>query len=183
MARCRKICLGCFDYFYPDSSGIKYCSNRCRSLVQWEKREARLLDEGASDTTIEKHHRSHPKYRVKQFITLSAQAELDTYVKCMSELREERLKSGEMDNITLDALMERDNRRCHICGGKVSERRKFGKQGTPRGNMSKYPTIDHIKPVSKGGGHTWGNVKLAHWACNSKRGASDSLTVKGQLIT
>ena len=172
MARCRKICMGCFEYFYPDTAGIRYCSKQCRTLVQWEKTEARLLDGGASDIAIEKHHRAHPKYRVKHFITLSAQEELKAYADCMRELREDRLKSGEMDAITLDELMERDNRRCHICGGKVSERRKFGKHGTPRGGMSTYPTVDHIIPVSRGGSHTWENVKLAHWSCNSKRGAA-----------
>ena len=30
-----------------------------------------------------------------------------------------------------------------------------------------YPTIDHIKPISKGGTHTWDNVQLAHFHCNS----------------
>ena len=33
-----------------------------------------------------------------------------------------------------------------------------------------YPSIDHVKPISKGGLHEWGNVQLAHFSCNSKKG-------------
>ncbi len=29
------------------------------------------------------------------------------------------------------------------------------------------PTVDHIIPVSRAGTHTWDNVQLAHWLCNS----------------
>ena len=35
------------------------------------------------------------------------------------------------------------------------------------GLYAKYPTVDHIVPLSKGGTHTWNNVQLAHMACNS----------------
>lgn len=31
----------------------------------------------------------------------------------------------------------------------------------------KYPTLDHIIPLSKGGTHTWDNIQLAHMECNS----------------
>lgn len=30
-----------------------------------------------------------------------------------------------------------------------------------------YPSIDHVIPISKGGRHSWDNVKLAHRLCNS----------------
>lgn len=30
-----------------------------------------------------------------------------------------------------------------------------------------YPSIDHVIPISKGGTHTWDNVRLAHHHCNS----------------
>ena len=32
-----------------------------------------------------------------------------------------------------------------------------------------YPSIDHVIPVSKGGTHTWDNVKLAHRHCNTMK--------------
>ncbi|MFC9724785.1 HNH endonuclease [Bacillus cereus] len=33
-------------------------------------------------------------------------------------------------------------------------------------NHDYYPSIEHIIPVSKGGTHTWDNVKLDHRKCN-----------------
>lgn len=33
-----------------------------------------------------------------------------------------------------------------------------------------YPSIDHIVPMSKGGGHVWENVQVAHIICNSEKG-------------
>ena len=68
--------------------------------------------------------------------------------------------------ITLDKLIKRDGNRCHICGGECDRSDKaYGSVGPM------YPTIDHVVPLSKGGTHTWGNVKLAHFKCNSEKGA------------
>ena len=36
-----------------------------------------------------------------------------------------------------------------------------------------YPSIDHIIPVSRGGLHSWDNVRLAHFLCNAVK--SDSM--------
>lgn len=35
-----------------------------------------------------------------------------------------------------------------------------------------YPSIDHIVPMSKGGGHVWENVQVAHIICNTEKGDS-----------
>ena len=70
--------------------------------------------------------------------------------------------------ITLSKLIERDGGICHICGQPIDE---HDKQWGTSGPM--YPSIDHVKPISKGGGHTWGNVRLAHCICNSIKGVSD----------
>lgn len=63
--------------------------------------------------------------------------------------------------ITLDKLIERDNGVCHICGEMVVRGINY--------NAPNYPTIDHVMPISKGGTHTWDNVKLAHRKCNIKK--------------
>jgi len=38
----------------------------------------------------------------------------------------------------------------------------------------KAPTVDHIVPVSEGGDDTRANVQLAHFVCNSVKGARGS---------
>lgn len=64
-------------------------------------------------------------------------------------------------DITLEALYRRDSGVCYLCGEKCdwNDRDLF----TVR---DKYPTIDHIIPVSRGGLHSWDNVRLAHFKCN-----------------
>ncbi len=64
--------------------------------------------------------------------------------------------------ITLKKLIERDGNVCKICGKPCDANdRRYGSSGPL------YPSIDHIKPMSKGGTHTWDNVQLAHIMCNS----------------
>lgn len=66
--------------------------------------------------------------------------------------------------ITLKKLMERDNNVCQICGEPCDKHDlRWGYSGPF------YPSIDHIKPMSKGGSHTWDNVQLAHMICNSNK--------------
>ena len=69
------------------------------------------------------------------------------------------MKAG--DNIPFWVLAERDHWRCHLCNKAVS---KTAPRNTPKGG-----TLDHLVPLSKGGTHTWTNVKLAHHRCNSLR--------------
>ncbi|MCX4786475.1 HNH endonuclease [Streptomyces sp. NBC_01221] len=64
---------------------------------------------------------------------------------------------------TLLGIAERDRTRCGLCGGRVAM-----KQKVPH---PKAPTIDHIVPVSEGGDDTRANVQLAHFRCNSVKGA------------
>jgi len=83
--------------------------------------------------------------------------------------RRKRLRiNGRIDwDITLDKLYERDTGICYLCGGKCD---KNDFTVDVNGNFvagPMYPSIDHVKPVSKGGTHTWDNVRLAHHYCNT----------------
>ena len=71
-----------------------------------------------------------------------------------------RAKNGG-EKISLQDVYERDAGRCQICHRKVK---------MPDGRWHKrMATIDHIRPVSKGGKHTWKNVRLCCSQCNSKK--------------
>jgi 5-methylcytosine-specific restriction endonuclease McrA len=66
------------------------------------------------------------------------------------------IKNGEIDkDITISMLYERDKEMCGICRELVALEDR---------------SIDHIKPISKGGTHVWNNVQLAHFKCNTKKG-------------
>jgi 5-methylcytosine-specific restriction endonuclease McrA len=84
--------------------------------------------------------------------------------------RERHIKSnGIIDkDITLKKLYQKEKGICYLCGGKcdfndfevVNNVFKVGKT---------YPSIEHVIPISKGGNHSWNNIKLAHISCNSKK--------------
>lgn len=72
-------------------------------------------------------------------------------------------RNGKPDNsITLTKLYMRDAGECKLCGKQID----FDCDS----NSDDYPSIDHIKPLSKGGTHTWDNVQLACRRCNYLKG-------------
>lgn len=60
------------------------------------------------------------------------------------------------------AVFIRDKWRCHLCGCKTPQKLR----GTYDPNA---PELDHVIPLSKGGTHTWGNVKCACRKCNGAK--------------
>lgn len=78
--------------------------------------------------------------------------------------------NGTIDKgITLDKLILRDNNTCYICGSLCDKEDYYYIDNYfVAGDL--YPSIDHIKPLAKGGTHTWENIKLAHKHCNSLKG-------------
>lgn len=71
-------------------------------------------------------------------------------------------------DITLKKLYERDNGVCYLCG-RVCEWTDCEWRDGAFIVGRNYPTIEHLKPLSKGGTHTWSNIKLACLSCNSKK--------------
>ena len=88
----------------------------------------------------------------------------------------ERAKSFGVEydtSVTLDAAIRRFGATCYICGKLCDENdKRWGTFGPD------YPTIDHVVPLSKGGTHTWGNVRIACGECNCVvKGARDASEV------
>ena len=65
-------------------------------------------------------------------------------------------------DITLEGLFKRDGGICYLCFQKC-DWNDIDADGNACDN---YPSIDHVKPIAKGGTHTWGNIKLACRKCN-----------------
>lgn len=73
-------------------------------------------------------------------------------------------------SVTAVKVFDRDKWRCQLCGRATPKRLK----GTidPRA-----PELDHIVPLSKGGGHVWANVQCVCRRCNGMK----SDTPRGQM--
>lgn len=73
--------------------------------------------------------------------------------------------------ITLKKLYERDKGICYLCGGLCDWNSKHLSNNGTVVVEDYYPTIEHVIPLAKEGTHQWSNVKLAHFICNSQKGA------------
>ena len=92
------------------------------------------------------------------------------------EIRRRKLIAAQIidKDITLEQLYKRDNGVCYLCGGKCDWSDSWVKNNVfIAGNN--YPSIEHVKPLSKGGEHSWNNIRLAHRICNSLK--SDNLPI------
>ena len=90
------------------------------------------------------------------------------YEKRMSRNKTKSRLKGKIidDNITLEKIIKRDKGICKLCNKPVDIKDCYiDKDGAfIAGDM--YPSIDHIKPLSKNGLHSWDNIQLAHRKCN-----------------
>ena len=87
-------------------------------------------------------------------------------MRIKNDRRVRRMRTRRHDNdITLEMLFKKDNGVCYLCGD-VCDWSAVDAEGNA---LNEYPSIDHVRPISKGGTHTWDNVKLAHRGCNTAK--------------
>lgn len=81
---------------------------------------------------------------------------------------------GQIEEIALREIYERDHGRCYICGG-MTDWNDYRMVDGFKVVGKRYPSRDHVIALHNGGTHTRDNIRLACWGCNSKK--SD----KGQM--
>ena len=134
---CRKNNLGYSKYELAKSSG------RFKPYKDWQKAVDDYYGGSGIAEVIDQHRSSNGETKVT--------------VRCV--------KCGDY-SITLNELYERDNGICKLCGHPC-DWEDYTRSGETFIAGDYYPSIDHIKPLSKGGEHNWSNVQLAHRICNS----------------
>jgi hypothetical protein len=83
--------------------------------------------------------------------------------RASSSRRKHAARGGFVEHIDLLNIAERDHWRCQLCG-KAVKRTAIVPEWMA-------PTLDHIVPISCGGTHEMANVQLAHFICNTRKGA------------
>jgi len=138
--------------YYSEGHSLKETSEKfgvSRSNLQdWAKRRkvsnGRTFREGAQECNRQRAEAAgyvgRPNHRISYYA------------------RARRLDLPREVGISLKKLIERDGLTCSICGLPCI----YG--GDYLSDL--YPSIDHIVPMSKGGGHTWSNIQVAHRICN-----------------
>lgn len=158
---------------------------RCLSC-QMKETEKRKLNEALDRKEAREQERRHNRKIVQLSLTFCVECgqlvtkgrkfcenckreRLKEYYRIADIKRRSRIGNSIKDNdITLKKLYERDNGVCYICGRVCDWNDSEWKDGTFVVGRN-YPTIEHLKPLSKGGSHTWNNIKLACLSCNSKK--------------
>lgn len=168
-----------------------YCSRKCSVLARtMETRQSNERIQKANDEITQlykEYEEAYKKYmQLKKRVenvknckycnsVFESQGKSNVYCsdecarKAESYFGDHRLeRNGKPDRtISLVKVYERDKGICQLCGDKIY----FDLDP----NDNKYPSIDHIVPLAKGGLHSWDNVQLACRICNSlKRDRIDS---------
>lgn len=98
------------------------------------------------------------------------------HINRVKELKRRKMISinGDIDNdISLERLAKIEHNVCYICSDKCDTN---DYTITNEGYFvvgASYPSIEHVIPISKGGTHTWDNVRLAHHYCNTIKSNKD----------
>lgn len=170
-------CIVCGKEF-KGRTDAKYCSDKCRKENDRRKSNEYLKSKHKNKKHICKECGKEfiPEYGNKRR-TFCSDTCLKEYVHQLSKVRRRRKikENGEVDlGITLNKLIKRDKDICKMCGKAIDIHDYLINKC---GNFivgDKYPSIDHIIPIAKGGTHTWNNVQLAHFRCNTLK--SDRIT-------
>lgn len=148
--------------------GRKACSTACSNQLKI----LRMLRRNRSTVEHERKPRACrecgsvflPEYGDKRRHFCSAECNKAWNRRVSRRVRRARIKGVRLEAVDPLAVFERDGWNCYICG-----------QATPkklRGTQSpNAPELDHVIPISAGGGHTYANTACCCRACNSAKGA------------
>lgn len=153
-------CVQCGKVFLRRGNHQKYCSEDCFNKAY-----------GIGQTIIKQCIECGEKFKTLHDgnIYCSDKCRKRKYYRVHRISKDKRLRrNGKVDySITLSKLIKRDKNICHICGEECNgEDYTITEEGYFIAG-ERYPSIDHVIPIAKGGLHRWDNVKLAHMYCNT----------------
>lgn len=137
--------------FYWRNDNKTYRAN-CKECVKARTRAWRAADPQRSRAAVRAYKQRNEaavKARIKRW-----RAENKDRVLMSNQKRRHMLAQLPYENVDRKAVYERDRGICHICRRHVSPKRF---------------ALDHLIPMSHGGGYTYDNLRLAHPRCNSRR--------------
>lgn len=144
-----------------------FCSVKCQ-----KKYHTRIANQKNKERyKNDEDYRNKVKGYIKRY---NASTEGKDMLQANKLKRDHRIKNhSQVDSITLRELFKKDNGICWLCGCTCDyEDKEYRISKKGKGYLAtgpNYPSVDHVVPLSKGGTHTWNNVKLAHKSCNSRK--------------
>lgn len=196
--RCKK-CGDITERTYAAARAGKICCRNCKEIEQKKRREKkktkklkaerdrrkilkRKQAEEKRQKRIEQEAKKHECCVCGKITTKPKYCSVECRNKAGNKRHETarriRMQSRMVDkDITLRGLYRRDKGQCYICGLLCLWDDYIVVNGTTICGEW-YPSIDHVVPLSKGGDHSWKNVRLAHRRCNSMKGTDETRRVE-----
>jgi hypothetical protein len=161
------ICRGCDRLFTSWTKRSKYCCHNCKPRPIYIPKPIKTIACASCGCQIQ----TRPgRGGTRTYCDLCAESAYHDTRKAAKRLRKARRKNAFVARVPCSEIYKRDGWKCGICHRKVNPSLKvphpFAK------------TIDHIIPLSKGGTHEPRNTQLAHFICNSKRGAGGEVQLR-----
>lgn len=162
----QSVCVICSEAYYhipsgpSQSSGPSHtCSGKCRRVYQDRIKPSLTYRCEACNQAFQAL-----KMKSRIYCSTKCRNSASTKKKALVRntswrLRQERLKAAKVEKISPCKVFSRDNWTCWICSQPIDR--------TQRHPEPLAATIDHVIPISKGGDHTYSNVRCAHSRCNS----------------
>lgn len=132
---------------------------RIRNATDDEKRERRYAQHRAWHARA---YAADPEMRARAVARAKAWAEANPerasiLARNSSNRRRARIAAQSSEDVNYAAILDRDGMVCHICGDDIPD-------------MSDLH-FDHVIPLSRGGAHSYDNIKPSHASCNLRKGA------------
>ena len=162
------VCSNCGECFRTYHDNKIYCSDKCRENSLGKnnikiKREKIKLKKLCKECGVD-FETSHSSMRF-----CSGYCRKRNKAKSNELKRRKYYQEGDT-SISLIKLIDRDDNICHICNKICDINDYYVDDNGTIITRNSYPSIDHVIPLSKGGTHTWDNIKLAHRLCNTRKG-------------
>ena len=169
-------CPACGEDLAPRSIGSrgaprKYCSSRCMKRFNRQRYGAdsktRICERDSCGRPLRANGLCSTHYNSTFHKGSQRKSDSPEQKRIRDRKRTQRRRALEADPnaelISREIVGDRDGWACGICRCDVDSSLAWPDP--------KSPSLDHIVPLSRGGRHTYSNVRITHLTCNVKRGA------------
>lgn len=171
-----KVCAACGSPFTAKLESARFCGQKCRNKVNARRIQERRRD-GSPRPCRWCAKVYVPEYGSlrRSYCSIECRDASKRKLRGGSTNRRRATKFGcAYEPIRKRDVFERDGWRCYICGRETPK----SLSGTKEPNA---PELEHVVPLSKGGGHVLENVRCACMACNRAKGSRWPLDVIAAL--
>ena len=133
----------------------KYCSSTCLSRSEYYRNK----DNRGPCSEVDCGRPVQAKGLCGSHYSLKWRRENRDKARAVRQRYRTRKLDAWVEDVDPSKILERDGWACHICGDDIPKDAKYPDRLSP--------SMDHVVPLARGGLHEMGNVKAAHFICNS----------------